>query len=964
MTDFETLLLEDLKYGFIDRTSEAQRSYNPLLISNDESATMLQAIRDELRRSDSFTFSVAFISSAALAMLKQDLLDFRGRGTIITSNYLDFNTPKVLRELLELKNIEVRILPSDSRGFHAKGYLFKNAFELTAIVGSSNLTDNALLKNQEWNIRFSSSQNGDITYQVDSAIEMQRERSFLLTREWIENYEKNRRPRIIAAADFGLPSDQRAIQPNKMQNEALESLASLRERGESKALIISATGTGKTILAALAMRDAKPKRILFVAHREQILRKAQSEFQRVNGGDDADYGFFVGNTKDTAANFIFASVQSLFSNENYRRFAQDYFDFVIIDEVHRGAAASYQPLFDYFNSKFLLGLTATPERTDNNDIFRLFDFNVPYEIRLQGALDAGMLTPFHYYGITDYEIEGGEVVGDTTTLRNLTSDERVEFVLEKIREYGFPEDVRGLMFCSSKQEATELSRMLNERYLFGRQLRTMALFGDHSQAQREAAIRALEDGELDYILTVDIFNEGTDIPSINQVVMLRPTQSSIIFTQQLGRGLRKAPGKDHLRVIDFIGNYKNSFLIPIALFGDSSRSKNSIRQQLVRNRENNTVANLSTVNFDEISRERIFSSLASASIDTVTEFKKDIKDLFNRLNEVPRLSDFARFDTVDPVVISTRRTGSYWELLAKTKYAEKPPTEQQAKYLKFLSNELLPGKQPQELLLLKKLLNEGPTSKAEFTQYLAKHLVAHESEDLSVVERVLDLSFYPATAYKPGGLVRLNNDTYELVEEFQQLYKNASGPYPTNFKIHVDDIIETGLFLSRDRNYFSGNLVVGQRYSRKDVSRILHLQSNQEGTLNGYKVDKYSKTIPIFINYQKHSEINASINYEDEFLSTSVLRWFTRSRRTLKSKEVQAIVSNQYPIHVFVRRDDAEGEAFYYLGEATSSNAVQTHMPGNDGNPLNVVTMHLTLSHPISEGFSAYLHTAALEPTP
>ena len=947
-------LLEDLSFGFVDNSTTSAKKHHPRLIRNDEAGTMLQAIHDELATANSFVFSVAFIAPAALAMLKEKLLQFRGKKTIITSNYLDFNEPAMFKELMQLQDVEVFIYPDDDHGgFHPKGYIFEHDLGVSAIVGSSNLTRRALQENEEWNLLFSADSKGDIAYQLQAAVKMQKERCIPLTEEWIAEYEQNRvPPRSKYSRTSLLPSG--PIVANKMQRVALSNIADLRQTGERKGLLISATGTGKTILAALAVKEAQPNRVLFVAHREQILSKACREFQKVLGTDPSEFGLLVGGKKDAQAKYLFASVQSLHSGNTFKNFAHDAFDFIIIDEVHRGAAATYGPLFKYFESQFLLGLTATPERPDSADVFSLFDFNVPYEIRLQDALRADMLAPFHYFGVTEYS-DGNEEIGDNTASINaLVDSDRIDYMLEKLRVYGFPEAVKGLIFCSRKDEARELSAKLNKRELFGKTLRTKTLVGENSIAERDAVISELEEGKLDYIITVDVFNEGIDIPSVNQIVMLRGTQSNIIFTQQLGRGLRKAVGKDHLRVIDFIGNYKNNYLIPIALFGDSSRSKTNIKEKVV----DPPVPNGSSVNFDEIARERILSSINTASLDTIAEFKKDIQLLEYRLNAVPKLMDFARFGNVDPEVISTRRTANYWELLYRIKKADRKPSEVENDLLKFLSRELLPGKQPQELLLLKTLIREGTVSRDDYIDLLEEKQTAHSDLDISVVERVLKREFYPKKTYETSPLINFdeNEQTYSLSTEFLSLYNNWEDSYPNSFREHVDDIIETGLFLSRERGFASGVLRRNHNYSRKDVSRLLGLQSDQTGTLNGYKIDNYSGSIPIFVNYRKHRGTPAGIDYKDEFLDHHTMQWYTRRNRTLNSAEVKSIVNHKYPIHLFVRRDDLTGEGFRYLGEVSPSDARNTTMKDADGKEVDVVAMNLNLEHPVPDTYFEYLH--------
>lgn len=968
MSLWDSPLAQDTAFGFLSADKQSNQLLNPSLIANNDEETMLHAIREELSQANHFVFSVAFISSRGVALLKEALLQFSGTGEIITSNYLDFNDPAVFRELLLLDNVQTYIHDDIDRGFHPKGYVFQRPDGITAIVGSSNLTDSALLINQEWNLRFSSFHNGDLALQLNDAVDRQKKRSRVLDEEWIIHYAETRqsRPAFIPGGDISFDTpDKGKIYPNEMQTRALASLRELQETGEKKAVIISATGTGKTILAALAVRAAEPKRFLFLAHREQIINKAISEFQRVLEEGLEEFGKFVGSTRQADRKYLFSTVQSLSQEDSLERFAPDAFDYIIIDEVHRAGANSYRHILDHFSPSFLLGLTATPERTDGVNIFELFDYNVPFEIRLHEALEEKMLVPFHYYGITDFVNSENETVDDVAQLSKLASDERVQHILKMLRAYGHPSGVKGLMFCSRTEEAFELSELLNVSELNGRRLRTKALTGENSPKYREAVISELEAGELDYILSVDIFNEGIDIPSVNQVVMLRGTQSSIIFTQQLGRGLRKAPNKDHLRVIDFIGNYKNNYLIPVALFGDNSRDKDSIRKNILDNNSTNTIAGVSSVNFDEISQKRVLDSLSNAKLIGKPVFKKDIQQLVNRLGRLPQLFDFARFDTVDPVLISTKAQQntqtSYWNLLEELKFVETAPTPEEAAILSFLSIELLPGKRPHELLLLQKLVEEKFVDRDKFIQLLANQGITFDELTLNSVERVLSLDFYTTAQFKKYGaspLVTLDKGRYELNDPFLSLYQESSiddDVASESFKSHVDDILKAGLFLSRERGYWSGELREGAMYSRREICRLLNWPDNHESTLYGYKRDVATSTCPIFVTYHKGDDVSESTKYEDEFISPQKMRWFSRSKRTLSSPELQPIIENEDDLHLFVKKDDAEGNDFYYLGQVESRNQLNQTMPGEDGKSLNVVTMDLELESPVEQGLYEYL---------
>lgn len=931
-----------------------------MLVSNSNGNTMLRAIRDELKRASHFVFSVAFITPSALAILKQAILDYQGTGSIITSTYLEFNSPAAFRELLNLEGIRVYVHPDSAAGFHAKGYIFEHESSTTSIVGSSNLTARALLLNHEWNLRFSALPDGDIVQQLNKAVMAHIDVSVALTREWIDEYELNWSGQVrqsssgfVRGDELIEPPSKEVILPNVMQTEALAEIAALRESGGTRGVVISATGTGKTILAALDVRAYAPKRMLFVVHREQILDRAISEFKRVLGAPNSYFGKFVGGKQEIDRRYVFASIQSLSRPENLVSLAPDAFDYILIDEVHRAGAASYRRVIDHLKPAFLLGMTATPERTDDFNVFELFGFNVPYEIRLQKALEAGMLAPFHYYGVTDFEMANGEVIDQLADLSRLIASERVDHLVKAIEKYGHAGvPVRGLIFCSKNAEAAELSKLLNQREVHGKQLRTLALSGRDSVDDREKAVQMLDRGELDYIATVDIFNEGIDIPSVNQVVMLRQTLSSIVFTQQLGRGLRKAAGKDYLVVIDFIGNYDNNYLIPIALFGDSSLNKDSIRKKIIDAQEAGAIAGLSSVNFDAISKERIYASLAKTTLDSMTNLKNSFVELKNRLGRAPLLLDFARFDLVDPIVIATKQK-NYWKFLIKVGASEVLASAYEDSVLTFLSEELLNGKRPHEMLLIKELLsNAGELHIEDFRALLEKNGLTADHATLNSVLAVLSLEFFTdaeVTKYGAVPIVTVDHNIYNLSEKFLTAWNQD-----LIFNNHIRDVLETGLYLALHRYKWSSEIQVGQRYSRKDVCRLLNWKSNQQSTIYGYKVDFFSNSCPIFVTYHKSSDVSKSTKYEDEFLNPSTLTWFTRSRRTLESDEVKAIIENQLPLHVFAKKDDAEGTDFYYLGKAISQDVRQTTMAGESGIELNVVSMTLRLASPIETSLYEY----------
>lgn len=593
--------------SFLDKnTFEQNDEYAAKLIANTKDETMYNRILDEVQHCKSFTFAVAFIESGILNSLKTVLKDLNVQGRILTSTYLYFNKPQMFRELLKLPNVEIRVYEQNHGKFHAKGYLFQHEGYQSALVGSSNFTAGALKVNKEWNLLFTSHNNGKLTEDIASEIEEQWKGASKLSPEWIDEYEKKykiqNKPaiKVVSQSVYEDNSNYSIIKPNKMQKEALKNLQKLRLLRETKGLIISATGTGKTYLAALDVKNYNPKRFLFVAHREQILKKSLDSFHKVLGGDKkTNYGILSGNTKNTDAKYLFVTVQTLSKAENLNQFKRDEFDYILIDEAHHVGSKIYGKLLDYFTPDFLLGMTATPERSDDKNIYELFDYNVPYEIRLQEALEEEMLVPFHYIGVSDYTYNG-EVIDDNTNLKYLVSEERVKYVVEQSKYYGYDGDVlHGLVFVSRKEEADEIAKLLTKNGY-----PSQMLSGEDSQEQREQAIEKLKNGELTYLVTVDIFNEGIDIPFINQVIMMRKTESVIVFVQQLGRGLRKAQGKEYL------------------------------------------IEGLSTINFELVAKKRILKQLRGKKNLFTLEIKKDYQELKRRLNKAPLIADFIKNNMV------------------------------------------------------------------------------------------------------------------------------------------------------------------------------------------------------------------------------------------------------------------------------------------------------------------------------
>lgn len=1024
-THMNDSLVEAVTSGFIQQNPHADTTLTPTLIANRNGLTMEEALKSELEQCQTFDMSVAFLSNEALKNLKQYFLNFNKEtknrsGRIVTSTYHYFNEPNAFKTLLQLQedsNVEVYIWQPSSQKhssttvsdyhYHPKGYVFRYHNDdgqplNSTYIGSSNITTSALRFNKEWNLKVSSQNNSGITRQINSEINDQLNESVHLTKEWLEQYEEAFERNAPSRSVVPKPAS-RIIKPNAMQQEALMNLATLRKNGESRAIIISATGTGKTYLSAFDVRQFKPRRMLYVAQQTQILKKSMESFQKVLGCKDSDLGLFSGTSKQSDRKYVFATIQTLVNN--LVSFAPDSFDYILIDEAHHSAAASYQKVLSHFTPDFLLGMTATPERTDDADIFDLFGNNIAYSIRLQRAIEENMLCPFHYYGVHEFiedkpetDAPHGHNTVDATSItqrkalnewvQKLISPDRVQYIIDTLEKYEDPSvPVCGLVFCSRQIEAKELSRLFNLHFnqQAERPYRTVAATGDNA-VDRDKAVKQLENGELDYIFTVDLFNEGVDIPSLNQIVMLRQTQSSIIFTQQLGRGLRKHPAKESVIVIDFIGNYTNNYLIPIALYGDTGDPE-STRKKLQQG-----AIGLSSVSFDPIAEKRVLESIDNADFSEMQVLSSQYRQLRNELNRIPMLTDFAK---IDPSLIYTLadKKGDYLTFVRSREKSLSQGRRSQKSYLatldattsvengtlKMLTSTLLKGLRPHELLILSKLCNIAmPDSANTFIEHKTSHYCGPElkltlsikelkelladhfpqadksAEQITQACHVLDLSYFIAGNKKRFGGEPLIEQTENGNIILKDWLLHALRSNPT-FAVFFADTVQAGLINCAHRYEEAASkgamqthgFIYGERYSLFDVMRMCGWENEQiPQNVGGYKLDLKTNSLPIFINYE-------TSQYEDRFLNNSEIEWYSKTKRTVQSREFTWLMQNNgdesweqsHFVPVFIRRaQERKGKLYYYVGNVmTISNVRQS----KNKQGLNVVVSTLQLNKPV-----------------
>ncbi|WP_339838108.1 DUF3427 domain-containing protein [uncultured Flavobacterium sp.] len=938
-----------LQTGYIDKNVLSETVYQPELLINQKNPPkkVLSTLLHELENCSEFYISVAFVTTSGVATIINKLKELENcniKGEILVSQYLNFTQPEALKRLSKFKNIDLRIATTGNA--HAKGYIFKNKEHYNLIIGSSNLTAQALSTNREWNLKVSALDESGIVDNVINEFKSDFQKATKVTTEFILGYEEIYQKQFLLNKINTLESiieSEIVITPNSMQIEALENLKNLRKDKKNKALIISATGTGKTYLSAFDAKAFKSKKLLFVVHRLTIAKNSLKTFQKVFGKNKT-MGLYSGEKRELECDFVFSTIQTISKISHLENFAKDHFDYIIIDETHRSGADSYLRLIDYFEPKFLLGMTATPERTDGNDIFQLFDHNIAYEIRLNRAMEEEMLSSFHYYGVTDLLIDDNEI-DNKSDFNLLVSKERVKRIIEQAKFYGSDNGItRGLIFCSRKKEAIELSTLFNSNGF-----KTIALTVDNSEDERVIAIEKLESDNLkdrlDYIFTVDIFNEGIDIPKINQIIMLRPTESAIIFIQQLGRGLRKVDGKSYVTVIDFIGNYENNYLIPIALYGDTSYNKDSLRKLITEG--SRMIPGASTINFDEITKEKIFQSIDSANMQLLSDLKKDYNLLKFKLGRIPMMMDFIEHGSRDPYLY-VNYSNSYYNFVVKVeKEYNSDLNKEHIKLLELFSKEINNSKRVEESYILKQLILKGGLNISEFKDSI-QNLYSYITSQATIDSCIRNINFL--FIRKNEKIIFIRNNSFQLYNEFHEELKN------TIFKNFLLDTINYSIITFDklfNREYYKKGLILYNKYSRKDVCRLLNWEKDVSSTVYGYRTN--DEITPCFVTYHKSDEIESTINYNDYFINPSTFAWESRSNRKVESNEIKGVI-NSKRILLFVKKEDGEGTDFYFMGDITiiPDSIEQSYMQDSK---LPVVHFKFHLEQPVIDSMYKYITT-------
>ncbi|HWO97748.1 MAG TPA: DUF3427 domain-containing protein [Bacillus sp. (in: firmicutes)] len=939
------------------------------LIHNEKHSikNFFKTLKYEMLTADRVDFMVSFIRQSGLQLLTKPLLELQKRNIpvrIVTSTYMGITQAKALAKLLEFSNIEVKVLDNQKESFHTKAYMFHRHSGLnTVIIGSSNLSHSALINGHELNVKIPNTSYTPVYEQAIKTFEKawNSSEALPLTEEFIRVYDEYQQAKqkverhvqqSLKVADSKNEYNLKPLQPNEMQKEALENLRLTRENGNKKGVIIAATGTGKTYLSAFDIKYYKPKKLLFLAHREELLDNAIETFKQVTP-NHGWFGKLTGSTKEFDKPYLFSTVQSLSKDSTLTNFKRDEFDYIIVDEFHHAEAPTYKRILDYFEPEFLLGLTATPERMDGRNVLAICDHNVVYEIRLRDALEAKLLAPFHYFGVADQTIDYSEVqmkngmFVEDSLVRALKSNERTDFIIDMINTYGYQGDrMIALGFCSTIDHAKYMSEEFNKRGIHA-----TYLTGQDSIAYREEIVKRLEDEKdpLEIIFTVDIFNEGIDIPTLNLILFLRPTESSTIFIQQLGRGLRKVEGKEFVTVLDFIGNYDKSFVVPLALSGQINHKafdKDSLRVAITH--EFADLPAGSYVDLDPISQKQILDKIDSIKMNSTDMLKSLYQQFKNELGRSPEILDFLYAEQSPSLTFFIYKFKSW----VQTKEKMKDINELDQRILdNSLMLELterleqqLPLKWPYEFVILEIALKQQKVSYQDVVKQLEKRFATKvnlENHESLIKQSMIRLSnTYKKQKWTFG---EMDNDTFILNTAILELTNDEE------FKQYIQDRIDYGIIEYRRSYHANGFLSKGekltryQNYTRNDLIFLFEAGVQEGSWREG--VSKTRNHYLLFVNLNKSEHVSEHLLYKDYFIDQHHFHWQSQNQTSHKSERGKDYMYHQerdIHIHLFVRKfDNMHGMTlpFTYLGEVD-------YVSSHGDNPMSI---KWRLHHPVPE---------------
>ncbi len=894
---------------------------NSQFITNYTEINFIDKIKENLRKCREFYFSVSFIKKAGLILIFKDIesaIERGAKGRIITSTYQNFTDIESLKSFYSLmnkaSNFECHLdydsfIDKDysSIGYHSKGYLFVFDDYVEIIIGSSNITRYALLKNIEWDLVLKEDLDSLTYKQAFDEFNCLWNKTHTLDNEIIGLYA-NKLNFAIERWDMDYDFENRNIKPNYMQRKALKELNRYRAVGTNKALVVAAAGSGKTYLAAFDAYNFNPKKLLYIVHEGSILKKSFETFQEVFGSN-VSYGIFNGESKEFDADFVFAT--NITMSNSLELFSKKEFDYIIIDECHHATAETYKKIMNYFEPEFLLGLTATPERMDNQDVFDMFDKNVPYELRLRDAIKNDLVVPFHYQGIRDALVNYGLSKSEERKLiAQLANEEHCNFICENIEKYRTNGKLKAIAFCRNVTHARIMSEVIGEHY------HTAYLTGKNNIGERIRAYNDLQDdnSELEILFTVDILNEGVDIPGVNMVLFLRPTESSTIFIQQLGRGLRKYPNKEYVTVLDFIGNsYKRSVQIAFAL---SSLAENFIIEKklmkslLKKNFEPLGLKKYGVeINIDDLSKEEITNYIENENFNSLSYLKQDYFNFKKYINSefYPKHMDYLNNDCAPDLLrflnikISGKKNCSYYNFLKGIDEENLPEFSiRQIEFINYLSN-MLPLVRKHEFIIFRSLLNKIYKI-SDINNILSKEINDFTKEQYD----------HALLYMQKAGFIEIEQDIINLKVELDK-----------EFIDYLEDLINYGLtrYFSENGDSSDFRLWASYRIDQVQLKLCKNPGHNMKGT---YVYDKY---VIIFASIKKDASVQEHLNYKDKFLEPNIFQW--ECEAGLNQNQQQNLIDSKRA-YLFIRKMESENGIvlpFTYVGIGKLTNPRKTDNP-------------------------------------
>lgn len=886
--------------------------------SNTSEIKFIDQLKRNLDLCRSFSFSVSFIKRPGLRLLATNIEAAIQRGAcgqLITSTYQNFTDVDSLQFFLRLQqqypdrfscHLDRECFHDsngNTTGFHTKGYLFEFEDHHELLVGSSNITVYALLKNVEWDVSVVEENEG-LTYSAAKAeFTSLWQKTLPLTQDLIDEY-KTHLYYSIERWDMDYDIANSEVKPNYMQRRALKELNRIRAMGAEKALVVASAGSGKTYLAAFDALNFNPKRLLYIVHEGSILTKSYETFQRVFGSDHS-YGIYNGEFKEPDADFVFST--NITMANSLELFEPHTWDYIIIDECHHATADTYLKILKYFEPQFLLGITATPERMDEGDVFSLFDQNVPYELRLRDAIINGLVVPFKYYGIRDELIEYGiNATKGHQFVEQFSDEKHCDFIYKMIESHRQPgQKLKALAFCRDVAHAIRMAQAMEDYYPNG----TRYLTGKNSTGERVRAYKDLQDesSELKILFTVDILNEGVDIPGVNMVLFLRPTDSQTIFIQQLGRGLRTYEGKKFVTVLDFIGNdYKRSVQIAFAL---GSLSENFVvEKQLIAALIADDFKSIGLaeygveIHLDDLSKKEILSFIDKENFNRKIYLAQDYENFKKYISAAsyPQHVDYLNNDYAPDLIkfmqakIGNKKNASYYGFLKAIEEKEIPSfDERQEKFIRYVS-EMLPIVRPYEYLMIQCLLEHAWKASKEEVQHHVMINVTNYRQDVfdHALTYMLRYGFFSEEEKKLT--LKDVKTSVEFDEYMRDLLEYGLGKYDIDF------------YDSKPDELFH----LWTSYRKTQVQQLL--LNNPQDIMLGTKI--YDGIVYIYVTVIKSASISEQLKYADGYIDPDTFQWETVAN--VSANELHNLKNSQ-GAHLFVRKvEDEDGITlpFTYIG--------------------------------------------------